>query len=100
MGNQLAIDMDDDLYVSIAEELQSTEGEVEETWETRVPTDLTVVQAGTIGLNVEGLPCNPECGGEGTNPIQQSNNLLKGVSDGNKTRYTQNTSNVILSFNL
>ena len=95
MGNQLAIDMDDDLYVSIAEELQSTEGEVEETWETRVPTDLTVVQAGTIGLNVEGLPCNPECGGEGTNPIQQSNNLLKGVSDGNKTRYTKNTSNVI-----
>lgn len=53
--------MDDPMFVSIIEELRETEGEVEETWETRVPTSLTVIQAGSIGLNVEGLPCDDDC---------------------------------------
>ena len=57
MGRQLAVDVDDDLYVSIAEELQSTEGTVEKEWETRVPTDLTIVQADSAPLNEKGLPC-------------------------------------------
>lgn len=53
--------MDDPLFISIVEELRQPEGEVEETWETRVPTSLTVIQAGSIGLNVEGLPCDDDC---------------------------------------
>jgi hypothetical protein len=53
--------MDDELYVSIVEELSQTTSVVEETWESRVPTSLTVIQAGSIGLNVQGLPCNSDC---------------------------------------
>ena len=66
----------DENYISIVDEIQKPESVVEETWETRVPTALTVIQAGTIGLNVGGLPCNPECGGNGSNPIAQTNSLL------------------------
>ena len=57
MGKQLAVDVNDDLYISIAEELQSVEGTVEKEWETRVPTDLTIVQADSAPLNEKGLPC-------------------------------------------
>ena len=53
--------LDDPLFVSIVKELQQPEGAVEQTWESRVPTSLTVIQAGTIGLNVEGLPCDEDC---------------------------------------
>ena len=56
-GNQLALERDDDLYVSIAEELQSTEGVVEKEWETRVPTALTIVQSDSAPLTENGLPC-------------------------------------------
>ncbi|MVO10523.1 hypothetical protein GOQ30_15220 [Flavobacterium sp. TP390] len=70
--------MDDELYVSIIEELRNPEGEVEETWESRVPTSLTLIQAGSIGLEVTGLPCNTECGDHllfdsDMNPIVQTN---------------------------
>lgn len=53
--------IDDPLFLSIVEELRQPEGAVEGEWETRVPTSLTVIQAGTIGLNVEGLPCDSDC---------------------------------------
>ncbi len=47
----------DDLYLSIVEELKNPEFYVDETWETRVPTTLTVIQSGSIGLDAQGLPC-------------------------------------------
>jgi hypothetical protein len=47
----------DDLYLSIVEELKNPTFYVEETWETRVPTTLTVIQSNGIGLNATGLPC-------------------------------------------
>ncbi len=47
----------DDLYLSIVNELQEPEYTIEETWETRLPSTLTVIQAKTIGLDAEGLPC-------------------------------------------
>ncbi len=50
----------DDLYLSIVEELKHPTYYVEETWETRVPTTLTVIQSGGIGLEADGLPCS--CG--------------------------------------
>lgn len=73
--------VDDDEFISIVEELQEPESIVEETWETRVPTSLTVIQAGSIGLNVEGLPCNTDCETSGLfdsdqNPIVQTNAQL------------------------
>ncbi|MFK7749100.1 MAG: hypothetical protein AB8B65_11965 [Kordia sp.] len=92
--------LDDEEFVSIVEELRNPESEVEETWETRVPTSLTVIQAGAIGLNVEGLPCNDECNdwlrfdtdgnpvvdADGNqlsnNPIVQSDELVGGIEDG------------------
>ncbi|WP_417784928.1 hypothetical protein [Tenacibaculum sp.] len=64
-GQGMVTDMDDDLYVSVAEEMQTIEGEVEGTWETRVPTTLTVLQADSVVLNEGGLPCNPDCEGQG-----------------------------------
>ena len=57
VGALEAIDRDDDLYLSIAEEVQSTEGVVEKEWETRVPTALTIVQANSAPLTENGLPC-------------------------------------------
>ena len=56
-GGDLVIDTDDDLYVSIAEEMQEIEGYIEEEWETRVPTALTIVQGKSAFLEEEGLPC-------------------------------------------
>ncbi|WP_051263694.1 hypothetical protein [Tenacibaculum ovolyticum] len=61
-GQGMVTDTDDDLYVSVAEEMQTIEGEVEGVWETRVPTSLTVLQADSVALNEGGLPCNPDCG--------------------------------------
>ena len=102
--------MDDPLYVSIVDELRDIEGTVEETWETRVPTSLTVIQAGSIGLKVEGLPCNTECNdfrrfdSDGnelfdadnkpfTNPIAQTTHLVGGPKkeETNTTTSTTNT---------
>ena len=58
MGNQLAVERDDDLYLSVADELQQPEeGVVENEWETRVPTDLTILQANAAPLDETGLPC-------------------------------------------
>ncbi len=47
----------DDLYMSISLELQEPDYYIDETWETRVPSTLTVIQAKSIALNAEGLPC-------------------------------------------
>ena len=96
-GKGMVVDQDDDLYVSIAEEMETIQGIVEGTWETRLPTALTMLQAGSIGLNLEGLPCNVECddhllfdtdgnpvldeNGEqvSKNPISQNENLIGGA---------------------
>jgi hypothetical protein len=72
--------IDDPEFQSIIDDLRITESVVEETWESRVPTSLTVIQAGSIGLNVEGLPCNRDCDDKlfesDKNPIAQSNAQL------------------------
>ena len=78
-GQGLVVDQDDDLYVSVAEEMMTIEGGVEDTWETRLPTALTILQADSIGLDVQGLPCNPECIPEGNNPIVPSTDLIGGI---------------------
>lgn len=51
------------MYRDIVADLQMPLGTIEETWETRLPTSLTIIQAGTMGLNVEqALPCDDDCG--------------------------------------
>jgi hypothetical protein len=76
--------IDDEMYVSIIDELRNPEGVVEETWESRVPTSLTVIQAGSIGLDVQGLPCDTECedfkdeNGNSTNPIKDNGASIGG----------------------
>lgn len=57
MGDALAVDRDDDLYLSIAEEMEQTDGKVEKEWETRVPTALTIVQSDSGPYTENGLPC-------------------------------------------
>lgn len=50
--------IDDELYTSIVDELQIQEGDTEgDTWETRVPTSLTILQAKNAALADNGLPC-------------------------------------------
>lgn len=70
--------VDDPLFLSIVDELRVTTGEIEETWETRVPTSLTIIQAGEIGLEVDkALPC---CEDRGDNPFgfrEQKTNLIE-----------------------
>jgi len=74
-GQGLVFDSDNELYLSIAEELQEPEGEIEETWETRVPTTLTIVQQNSAPLNENGLPCY--CENE-DDPMATGNSMLVG----------------------
>lgn len=58
LGTGLVIDTDDDLYVSIVDEMTQVEGRIEgEEWETIIPSSLTVVQARSVLLDEGGLPC-------------------------------------------
>ncbi|MEC4004903.1 hypothetical protein OX283_009570 [Flavobacterium sp. SUN052] len=57
----------EELFLSIDQELKVTEPTPEGLpWKTKLPSDLTVIQSSTIGLQAEGLPCGcPETvGGE------------------------------------
>lgn len=56
-GTGLVLDTDDELYLSIVDEIMHLDGEVEEEWETIVPTSLTIVQGKSAYLDDEGLPC-------------------------------------------
>jgi len=50
------------LYLSVLNELRDPVYTPEETWETRVPSTLTLIQASTIALEAEGLPCYCDTG--------------------------------------
>lgn len=57
-GLGIALNTDDELYVSIVDEMTQTTGTVEgEEWDTIIPTDLTILQAKSVFLDEEGLPC-------------------------------------------
>lgn len=61
-GQGLVTDINDELYLSVAEEMMEPVGQpVGEPWETRVPTSLTLVQAKSAYLDEGGLPCDPNC---------------------------------------
>jgi hypothetical protein len=73
-GIGLVIDSDEELYLSIVDEVMHTEGTVEETWETIVPTALTIVQEKSALLKDSGLPC---CEKDDKNPLMADENILE-----------------------
>lgn len=79
-GGGLVMDTDDDLYLSIDEELQDIEGAVEEEWQTRVPTTLTIVQGKSVYLEDEGLPCCEDVDSDTTTLLKGSAAILGGKS--------------------
>jgi hypothetical protein len=79
-GGELVLESDDELYLSIAEELQEVEGMVEDEWQSRVPTTLTVVQADSVILEEEGLPCcSHVADGVHSTALAASSTILSGV---------------------
>lgn len=68
----------DDLYLSIVDELQEPEYTVEGSWETRIPSTLTVIQDSGVGLHAEGLPC--ACKQEIKEEFSGSTNTLEGAT--------------------
>lgn len=57
-GNGMVIDTDDELYLSIVDEMTVIDQTIEkEEWETVVPSTLTVIQASSVALDEGGLPC-------------------------------------------
>ena len=81
-GGDLVLDTDDDLYLSIDEELEEPNGFVEEEWQTRVPTTLTLIQGDSAFLQGEGLPCCPDINADGKKTgIVNSKALLGVVSE-------------------
>ncbi len=81
-GLGIALNTDDELYVSIVDEMTEIKGAVEgEEWETIVPSDLTIIQARSALLDEEGLPCchNEEDSDEPT--IKPDTNILKFEDD-------------------
>ena len=57
-GKGLVMDSENDLYLSIAQESIQEEGTVlNDTWQTKVPTNLTIVQDQAAALVGNGMPC-------------------------------------------
>ena len=58
-GGGVVLDVKDDLYLSMVEELIDGEEAVtvEKTWTTRLPTDLTILQDRAAAAIADGLPC-------------------------------------------
>lgn len=78
-GNGMVVDTDDELYISIVDEMTILDKTVEKSeWETVVPSTLTVIQASSVALDVGGLPCchNDEEGIEAIN-FSPDINILK-----------------------
>lgn len=75
-GGDLIPGTDDDLYISIMDEMQAPLGVVEGSeWETRLPSTLTIVQNKNAKLMEEGLPCCPS-DSENPNTIVESTETL------------------------
>lgn len=81
-GGGLVLETDDDLYLSIEEELAEPVGRVEDEWQTRVPTSLTIVQGDSVYLEDEGLPCCDDMEESGVDTkLRGSTNTLGVVLD-------------------
>jgi hypothetical protein len=81
LGGDMVADTDDDIYLSIVDELQQPESVVEGEWETRVPSTLTIVQGKSAFLEEEGLPCCHDDTPEQKNTIVADGNTLTLLKD-------------------
>ena len=64
-GQGMVTDINDELYLSVAEELTDPVGvQMGDSWNTQVPTSLTIVQAKSAYLDDGGLPCRTDCENE------------------------------------
>jgi hypothetical protein len=78
LGGDLVIETEDDLYLSITEEMHTIDGIVEDEWEIRVPTSLAIVQGKSAFLDEEGLPCCHDIENEDNkSKITGSSNILE-----------------------
>lgn len=82
-GGQLPV-LGDPLYLSIVDELKEQEYEVEETWETVLPTHLIALQEDGVALAESGLPCGDDCK-DGISGNLKSNDNKLGVTPIPKT---------------
>jgi hypothetical protein len=74
--------VDDPLYVSIVAELSKPTGTpVGVPWNTNVPSSLTLIQADTVYLQNQGLPCCKDVNGGGSG-ISPSKNKLEAKDEG------------------
>lgn len=71
---QFVFQVKNNAYASILNELSTADEEVvlEETWESKIPTTLTILQNNAGGLDMNGLPCNGS-----DNPIGTGESLLE-----------------------
>lgn len=78
-GTSIVMDTDDELYLSIVDEMTTIEGTQEgEVWQTIVPSNLTIVQAKSALLDDEGLPCCEDDEVIALLNIKGDDNILKG----------------------
>jgi len=78
-GEDMVAEDNNDLYTSIAEELKDCDKEivVEGTWDSRVPTTLTILQQDSALINEKGLPCCDRLtDGKFTNTLVADSNTL------------------------
>lgn len=61
-GSGFVLDSEDDLYLSVADEMSTGTEErvIEERWQTKLPTNLTMLQDAASAMIGEGLPCEFE----------------------------------------
>jgi hypothetical protein len=77
-NNDLVAGDETDMFLSLAQEMQTVEGVIESEWETRVPTTLVIIQGKSAYLQQEGLPCcNELINNNPTNDIISSENTLQ-----------------------
>ncbi|MCU0434094.1 MAG: hypothetical protein MUC87_11615 [Bacteroidia bacterium] len=77
-NNDLVAGDETDLFLSLAQEMQTIDGVIESEWETRVPTTLVIIQGKSAYLQQEGLPCcNELVNNTPINDIVSSENTLQ-----------------------
>jgi len=79
-SGKLVVDTEDDYYLSVLGDLQQIDGVVEEEWESRVPSTLTVIQASSVGLDESGLPCCEDLGSGASSLISSTQTLQRDSS--------------------
>lgn len=80
-GNGMVIDTDDQLYLSIVDEMTILDRNVEKMeWETVVPSTLTVIQASSVALNEGGLPCCHSADEQATLNLDVDTNTLQAAT--------------------